>query len=314
MPLAGPGTTGACRRNRHTLPPMTERPAGPPPVDPPAPPSFAMPEGACDAHFHMLAGAQDFPLWDGRAEDPAPGRDFEGWLKTFRTHCTTLGIARGVVVHSIFYGADNRITLEAVRRLGAGFRAICLVRDEVEDAELDPLAAAGCAGVRLNYVHGGVLSWAGAKALAPRLAARGMHIQMLMNAHRHMAEIAGDVAALPVPVVFDHIGWPDLGAGPDEPGFRALCRLVAGGHAWVKLSGVYRLCGAPYDAADAHVAALAAANPERCLWGSDWPHIMLADAATPDSGVLLDAFARAVPDAATRRRILVDNPAALYRV
>jgi predicted TIM-barrel fold metal-dependent hydrolase len=39
---------------------------------------------------------------------------------------------------------------------------------------------------------------------------------------------------------------------------------------------------------------------------------MLADAAMPDAGDLLAAFLRAVPDADTRRRILVDTPARLY--
>ena len=289
------------------------KPVGPPPIDPPSAPSFAVPEGACDTHFHMLAGPDDFALWDNRVEDPAPGRDLDGWLATFRAHCDRLGITRGVVVHSILYGADNAVTIEATRRLGPGFKSICLVQDGALDAELDMLAAAGCTGVRLNYVHGGILSWDGAKALAPRLAERGMHIQMLMNAHKHMGELAADVSALPCPVVFDHIGWPDMAAGPRESGFQALCGAIAQGNAWVKLSGVYRLCDAPYEAADAHVQALVAANPERCLWGSDWPHIMLADAKTPDSGVLMDAFARAAPDARTRAQILAANPQNLYR-
>ncbi|MDJ0630975.1 MAG: amidohydrolase family protein [Rhodobacter sp.] len=291
---------------------MTPKPVGPPPVDPPSRPGFRLPDGACDAHFHMLGGPGDFPLWEGRVEDPAPGRDFDGWLDTFRIHCRSLGISRGVVVHSIFYGADNAITLEAARRLGPGFKSICLVTNDATEAELDHLADNGCAGVRLNYVHGGVLSWEGAKAMAPRLAARGMHIQMLMNAHEHMAGIAGDIRALPVPVVFDHIGWPDVTAGPGEPGFETLCRLLAEGCAYAKLSGIYRLADAPYGATDAHVAALAAANPERCLWGSDWPHIMLADAQTPDSGHLLDALARAVPSTETQHRIFVENSSALY--
>ena len=287
-------------------------PIGLPPIDPPSKPGFTLPDGACDSHIHMLAAPDEFPLWQGRVEDPAPGRSFDQWLDTYRSHMTTLGLGRAVIVQSIFYGTDNSITIETIRRLGNRFRGIGLVTDEATDAELDALAESGITGVRLNYVHGGVLSWDGVKAMAPRLAERGLHIQMLMNAHKHMAEIADDIAALPVEVCFDHIGWPDLAAGPDEPGFAALCRLLAEGQLWIKLSGIYRLCDAPYRAADAHVAALAAANPERCLWGSDWPHIMLADAKTPDSGVLLDALARAIPDPATQTRILVDNPARLY--
>jgi len=169
------------------------------------------------------------------------------------------------------------------------------------------------AGVRLNYVHGGVLTWDGAKAMAPRLAERGLHIQMLMHADKHMEDLAADVKACPVPVVFDHIGWPKDIQTPDNAGFQALCRALAEGAAYVKLSGLYRLSNAPYDVLDAHIAALVAANPERCLWGSDWPHIMLNGAQMPQGADLWHAFLRAVPDPATRHHILVENPARLYR-
>lgn len=259
----------------------------------------------------MLAGPE-FPLWDGRSEDPAPGRDFAGWLATLRRHLDTLGLERVVVVHSILYGADNAVTLAALRALGPAARGIALVRDGAGEAELDALAEAGVRGVRLNYVHGGVLSWEGARALAPALAARGMHIQMLLHADRHLAELAGDIRALPVPLVIDHLGWPAGHLEARGPGIDTLAALLSEGHVHVKLSGAYRLTGAPFEAADALTARLAAANPERCLWGSDWPHIMLNGAERPDAGVLLDAFARAVPGAAARRAILVDTPAALY--
>ncbi len=281
---------------------------------PPAPkaPTEAVPEGACDAHVHLLGGSGEYPLYDGRIEDPASGETLDSYLDRFRAHLAALGMRRTVVVQSIFYGTDNTVTAEAVRRLGPEARGIGLVPDGAGDAALDLLVAQNLRGVRLNYVHGGVLSWAGVKAMAPRLAERGLHIQMLMNAHRHMAELAPDIAALPVPVVFDHIGWPDLAAGIGEPGFQTLLRLVGEGQAYVKLSGLYRLCDAPYDTADTHVAALVAANPERCLWGSDWPHIMLNGAGMPRAAVLLDAFHRVVTDADTRRRILVDTPVRLY--
>ncbi len=280
------------------------------PVDTPAAPLAVLPKGACDAHVHMVAG-DDFPLWDGRVEDPAGG-ELDDWIARFRHHLDVLGLDRSVIVHSILYGADNSVTIAAVKALGAVARGIGLVTDQATEAELDALVEANIVGVRLNYVHGGVLSWEGVKRLAPMLSERGMHVQMLMNAHKHMADLANDLRALPVPVVFDHIGWPDLTAGPSEPGFETLCALLSEGHVHVKLSGVYRLCDAPYIAADPAVQALVAANPEHCLWGSDWPHLMLADAKHPDAGILLNAFLRAVPSDAHRQMILVDAPARLY--
>ena len=287
-------------------------PTAPAPLPATAPAETAM-EGACDTHIHMLAAPSEWPLWDGRVEDPASGLTAEDFLGRYRAQCEALGIARTVVVHSILYGDDNRITLRAVEALGRDTtRAIVLVRDEVDETTLDRLREAGGMGVRLNYVHGGMLSFEGAVALAPKLASRGMHLQMLVHSDRHMAELAPIIRRLPLPVVIDHIGWPPLEAGPSEPGFEALCALVAEGQAYVKLSGIYRFCAAPYAAADAFVSKLVAANPKRCLWGSDFPYIMLKGATTPDAGVLLDAFHRAVPDHATRQTVMVDNPIELY--
>lgn len=286
--------------------PTAPLPPAPSPVPNPAPP------GAWDTHIHMLAAPDEAPLFDGRVEDP--GSTYADYLARYRAQLAALGVSRGVVVQSIFYGLDNTVTLRAVRDLGPGFCGIGLVPDDVDDATLDEFAANRLRGVRLNYVHGGVLSWAGAKAMAPRLADRGLHIQMLAHAHLHMAEIADDIAALPVPVVFDHIAWPDLSLGVNDPGFQALCRLMEAGHAYVKLSGLYRLCPAPFDQADAFVTALVATNPDRCLWGSDWPHIMLNGAEMPQAADLWAALHRAVPDADLRNRILCHTPNLLYGI
>ena len=288
---------------------MTDLPTADRPT-PTRPPAEAPPEGACDAHVHILGG--DFAPSPARVENPAPVGDLDAWLDLLRAHLDALGIPRVVVVHSILYGGDNAVTLEAVRRLGNRARAVALMAADAADAALDALAAANVKAIRLNYVHGGLLDWAGAKALAPRLADRGMHLQMLLHADRHMEEIAGDARALPCPLVIDHCGWPaDMATGPEAPGFRALCGALAEGHVYAKLSAPYRLLDEE-EGADAHACALVAANPERCLWGSDWPHIMLGGARRPEAGALLDAFHRQVPDPAHRRAILADNPERLY--
>jgi len=277
----------------------------------PLPVTQQAPENACDTHVHLLGALDEFALFDGRTEDPA--QSYAAYLAGYKAHLAALGITRGVVVQSIFYGLDNSVTVQAVRDMGDGFKGIGLLPDDASDADLDQFVGWNLAGVRLNYVHGGVLTWDGAKAMAPRLADRGLHIQMLMHADQHMADLAADVKACPVPVVFDHIGWPTDIQTPDNAGFQALCRALADGNAYVKLSGLYRLANAPYDVLDQHIAALVAANPERCLWGSDWPHIMLNGAQMPQSADLWHAFLRAVPDAETRHKILVENPATLYR-
>jgi predicted TIM-barrel fold metal-dependent hydrolase len=286
----------------------------PPAEMPPHPrkPQHRAPADACDSHVHLVAGVGEYPLWGGRVQDPAPGPDLDGWIALYKTHLDTLGFSRGIIVHSILYGTDNSVTVEAVRRMGKGFRGVGLLPDGASEREINQFAAWNMCAVRLNYVHGGVLSWDGAKAMAPALAERGLHIQMLAHSDLHLEALAQDVGALPVDVVFDHIGWPAGALSTASAGFQALCALLADGKAWVKLSAIYRMCPAPYDAADALVAALVAANPERCLWGSDWPHLMLADARMPQVADLLDAFDRVATDADARRKILVDNPQVLF--
>ncbi len=290
---------------------MDSKPDAQMPPEPVAPQQRA-PENACDAHVHLLASAQEFALWEGRVENPAPGLDLDGWLARYRDHLGALGFSRGLIVHSILYGTDNGVTVEAVKRLGKGFKGVGLLQDGASDAALDQFAAWNMTAVRLNYVHGGVLSWNGAREMAPALAERGLHIQMLAHADQQIAELADDIRSLSVDVVFDHIGWPSQDRRTQSEGFKALCQLLAEGQVWVKLSALYRMCEAPYDQTDDLVATLIAANPERCLWGSDWPHLMLADAKMPVAATLFDAFDRVVPDDATRQRILVENPAQLF--
>lgn len=281
------------------------------PVDRPLSPAFVVPNGACDAHVHMVANAEAFPLWEGRVENPPPGPNFYDWLQMFERHLAVLGMERTVFVHSILYGGDNSVTIEAVRHFGARARGVGLLPDGASEPEIDRLADANIKALRLNYVHGGILTWGGAKTMGPALAARGMHLQMLAHADRHIEQIAEDVRAFPCPVVFDHCGWPADDLSPKTPGFRALCKLVGEGYAYVKLSAIYRLA-ADWTHTAPLVEALVKANPERCLWGSDWPHLMLGTAAQPDAGALLNAFGETVTDAETRRRILVTNPEVLF--
>ncbi|WP_299411752.1 amidohydrolase family protein [uncultured Sulfitobacter sp.] len=289
-----------------------DKPEAPMPPEPRAPLRRA-PQGAVDTHVHMLAGVDEFPLWDGRVENPAAGPTLDGWIALLEEQMDALGIARCVLVHSIFYGTDNSVTAEALRRMSPRVRGVGLLPDGASEEQIDAFAGMGMDAVRLNYVHGGVLTWDGARAMAPALAVRGMHIQMLCHADQHMEDIADDIRTLPCPVVFDHVAWPSAGLDPNGAGIDTLCALLAEGRAFVKLSGLYRLCDAPYTDADALVAKLIAANPQACLWGTDWPHIMLNGAGMPEGAALLDAFDRVVPSDALRQQILCDNPLKLYR-
>jgi predicted TIM-barrel fold metal-dependent hydrolase len=161
--------------------------------------------------------------------------------------------------------------------------------------------------VRLNYVHGGLVSWDGMKRLAPMLADHGLHVEMLAHSHLHLEELAPQVPTLPVQIVFDHCAWPDPALGITD-GQTALERLLAEGHAWTKLSATYRHTLEPQTL----IQRLARANPDRILWGSDWPHLMLNGVPMPDAGQQLNTLLDAIPDLTTRHKLFTDNPATLY--
>jgi predicted TIM-barrel fold metal-dependent hydrolase len=203
-----------------------------------------------------------------------------------------------------------------------------VIDERTSESDLDAMAAAGFCGVRLNLATDGHNDPALARrrfaAMLPRASARNWHIQIFTN----LGVIAGIrdlVLASPVPVVLDHFGGARAALGTAQPGFADLLELVRSGEAYVKISGAYRASTMAPDYPDAAplARALIAANPQRVVWGTDWPH---TNSVTPpgrqvsevtplvaiDDGRLMNQLPIWAPDAATRKAILVDNPARLY--
>jgi predicted TIM-barrel fold metal-dependent hydrolase len=291
-------------------------PSGPPSV------AFLMPPGAADCHAHIFCDSKAFPMSPGRSytPDPAPVADL---LKVSRT----LNIERVVLVSPSVYAADNACMLAAVREIGSRARGIAVIDDATPDAELDRMERAGVRGIRVNLETTGQADPAVARerflAAVKRIGTRHLHVQMFTRP-TVIAAIKDAIEASPVTVVFDHFGGAQAAAGVAQPGFDALVSLVQSGKAYVKVSAPYRIST---DAAYADVApmakALIAANPQRILWGSDWPHVnTIADARNTETGIspriavddvkVLNLLASWIPTAPQRHVVLVDNPARLY--
>jgi 2-pyrone-4,6-dicarboxylate lactonase len=280
----------------------------------PRAPGFAMPGGACDCHAHICGPASAFPYVDERIYTPP-----DATVKSYRHLLTALGVARAVLIQPSVYGTDNRAMLAALRESGPGFRGVAVVERDIAAREVEALHAAGIRGVRLNLVDRregkNAVPLDLVRALAQRIAPFGWHIEFLVNLDE-AATFADSVGDLGVPIVLGHLGYPRAGARgfAQTPAFAALLRLLAGGRCWVKLTGPYRISAAadlPYEDVDDLAARLVAAAPARLVWGSDWPHVMMKK-PMPNDGALCDLLPRWIPDAATRKRILVDNPMALY--
>lgn len=283
-------------------------------------PDVAIPPGACDCHVHLFGPPETFPFAPDRVY--TPGSADETALLALHER---LGISRVVLVQPSPYGTDNSRLLAGLAELGPRGRAVAVVDPNASEGLLKRLSQAGVRGLRLNVDTQGVVDpeavWASLREEAGRCARLGWHVQILTRLSV-ISALEHRLATLPAPLVVDHFGRPDLGQGVDQPGFAALLRLVRAGHAWVKLSSIGRLCGAQQDRIAPFVRALIETRADRLVWGSDWPHTGGGRGGRPvgeiepfakvDDAASLAALARAIGDAGTLRRILVDNPARLY--
>jgi 2-pyrone-4,6-dicarboxylate lactonase len=238
-------------------------------------------------------------------------------LPDYERMLAALGLARAVLVQPSVYAHDNTVLLAALERGGGRYRGVAVIDPAVADLELARLHARGVRGVRVNLVdvpgrEPGALPLPALRALAKRVAPLGWHLELLLHADEFPG-LDTAFADFPVGVVLGHLGYMSAGRGLDDPGFRALLRLLARGRCWVKLTGPYRISRAPLPWADVAplARALAEARADRLLWGSDWPHVML-EGEMPNDADLIDLLEDWLPDATLRRRVLVDNPAALY--
>jgi predicted TIM-barrel fold metal-dependent hydrolase len=280
----------------------------------PTRPKVLPPANACDTHAHVFGPAAQFPYAADRSYTPP-----DAPLAMYLAMLDTVGFARGVLVQGSAHGRDNSAMLDALERHPDRLRGVAVADADVALAELRRWASLGVRGLRFNhFFRGGALHYRGgvpldaARTLAPLMAELGWHLQLWIDV-KDLPETIPTLRALGLPVVIDHMGRTDAGAGTATPGFQSLLRLVGEGGCWVKLSGAHRLSRKAPDYPDARPfhEALVRANPERLVWGGDWPQPRM-EGEMPDVGHLLDLFQAWTPDEATRTRILVTNPARLY--
>ena len=283
---------------------------------------FDVPAHACDCHTHIHL-PEKYPFFDGRVYTPEPASPEE-----MAALHKALGIENVVIVTPSVYGTDNRATLEGIKFRGNTARGVAVIDDKTPESDLDAMGKAGIKGIRVNLATSNLndpgIGRKRLEAAIERVKGRGWHVQCYTNLPL-LTTIKDVLASSPVPVVFDHFGGADAALGLEQPGWAELIEAVKSGKVYVKISGAYRLSnkGPDYPDAVPFAGALIAANPDRLVWGSDWPH---PNSVTPpdkkptdltplyqiDDGRVLNQLAVWAPDAATRKKILVDNPAKLY--
>jgi predicted TIM-barrel fold metal-dependent hydrolase len=286
--------------------------------------TFPIPKGACDCHTHVFLDRARYPFAADRKYTPpaATTQDLEQLL-------AGLGLDRVVIVQPSVYGSDNSATLAGIREIGLDrARGVAVIEENTSRGEMEMLATGGVRGIRMNFELKGEANHARAardlEAMAEKIAPFGWHIQVYAQLGL-IAAFEETIRKLAVPIVLDHFAGAMGEAGVNQPGLSGVLDLVRQGQAYVKVSAAYRSSRNPPDYGDlAPIArAFIAANPDRIVWGSDWPH---PDPTQPpgktfehisppllidDPGVF-SLLARWAGDEATYRKILSDNPARLY--
>ena len=280
-----------------------------PPPDPnPVKPKYTPPPRACDGHCHIFGPASRFPYAPERRYTPQDaGRET---LAALHRH---LGLERAILVQASCHGTDNNAMLDALEWAKGRWRGVAMVKKDVTDLELTTLHEAGVRGVRFNFVAhlGGAPDLKNVQAVIARVTPLGWHIQLHLDAE-DIETYRGFLESLRVPFIIDHMGRVEASHGLEQKPFRQLLDLMKNELAWIKVSGPERVssAGKPFHDAMPFARALIAAAPDRVLWGTDFPHPNVK--WMPNDGELVDLFAATVPDEATRRKVLVDNPARLY--
>ena len=280
----------------------------------PSKPSYTPPPGAVDAHCHVFGPMAEFPF-SAKAkylpQDAGPDMLF-----ALRDH---LGFSRNVIVQASCHGTDNAATLDAIAKSGGKARGVAVVDPAISGDELDALHASGIRGIRFNFLKRLVDNAPKDKFLeVAACLPEGWHVVIYFEADI-LEEMRPFIAQIPVPVVIDHMGRPDVTQGPDGADMKAFRALLdSRDDIWFKATCPERLdarkeggMGDPWDNFAAAVAPLVADYPDRVIWGTDWPHPNMQDEIA-DDGHIVDMIPRIAPTEELRRKMLVTNPMRLY--
>jgi len=275
----------------------------------------------CDSHIHVVGPPDCYPQVSNRTylAGLAP-------LSEIERLAAARDVRRFVVVQPSFYGTENALLLESLDALGERGRGVVVVDPAfIAGRDLLSFHARGVRGLRLN-----LYSPLGQSAsLADRF---GAIEDLARNLNWHIEVIAPlkvlvhDSALLSgsrVPIVIDHYGLYS-GFAPNGGDGRALLRLLKLPHVFMKLSAPYRSSYDPLATQPDPIwlAEFLKAAPDRCVWGSDWPHTPPHESQGDGNAPLpyrplryeavFDDFCAAVGSAELCERILSVNPARLY--
>lgn len=272
-------------------------------------PRRPLPRGTVDCHAHIFDRFERYPLAPGRKYSP-PLCTREAWMDLH----AALGVARGVQVHGSPYGFDNSITEDFLKDYPGRFVGVAAIAPAASDAEIRRLNASGFRAARLMDQFATGATTQDLEAIAARVAPCGWHIEINIAKSSDWVDLEPRLKRCPVPLVFDHLGRVRGGEGVNAAGFKVILRMLASREdCWVKISSWYRLSDSLGGEDMKPLAqALLRERPDRCVWGSNWPHPGLHD-GMPNDADLVDQLESWIPDDAMREPLFASNATKLYR-
>jgi 2-pyrone-4,6-dicarboxylate lactonase len=269
-------------------------------------PRFQVPPESCDTHFHVFEPGYAH-VRDRLYSFP------DGTLQQYLRLTERLGIERMVLVQPTYYGTDNSLVVDVLKKVGSRCRGVVRIEEDTPDTELDFYHQLGVRAIRLDLFARA--SWptddliAYVRRMADRARPRGWHLQFYTPG-TVVRDLLPFLADLEDTFVIDHMGYMKESDGLTEADFNRLVRVLDGGSCYIKLSGPYRIAkDKPLSSVEPLGRALVAARPDRLVWGSDWPHLIDGQR---DTGELLNLLADWAPDETDRQQILVESPARLF--
>lgn len=270
-------------------------------------PAFQLPTDSCDAHCHVFGPGDVFPYAPNRryTPDDAP----KEMLKALHDH---LGISRAIIVQASCHGNDNRAMLDALAWRPDHYRGVAILDENTPGTDIPIMHRAGVRGARFNFVKhlGGSPDMTVFANILRRIKPLGWHVVLHVDAP-DIVPLSDMMRALTLPFVIDHMGRVPAKDGVDQKPLLALLDLAKLDRCWIKVSGSERIDMPPYDKAIPIARAIVEASPNRVLWGTDFPHPNSTHDA--DEADLVDLLPKIAPDPALQKKLLVDNPAKLYK-
>src|SRR3984957_2086375 len=281
-----------------------------------------LPKNTCDPHLHIFGDAAAY-LAANRNALYAPPEDCT--FAAVKVLHDAMGVERAVFGKPTIYGTDHRLMYDVLKSAPKEkYRGVAIVDDTVSDAELERLNSVVVRGARFNF--GGRFKLApsldGLRRNLDRVRELGWFVKVFGFEDDFLA-VADELRKIEIPAIVDHMGGPNYQRGTSQPAMLLILDLLKNGNWWVGLSNgdLRSKSGAPWNDAVEFGRMLYEAAPDRCLWGTDWPHvhrfIRPHEAEPSDYGVdhemrLIELLERYVPDRAARDRVLVDNPAKFF--